>query len=70
MLLEEARYLARWDQVLTLLWFESEEVPRVRGDRHERGMESEGRELRDDEEEFGLKELDGNLRWPSKKRRG
>src|SRR5260221_5366006 len=26
-LLEEARYLARWDQTLTLLRFESEEVP-------------------------------------------
>jgi hypothetical protein len=26
-LLEEARHLARWDQTLTLLWFEDEEVP-------------------------------------------
>ena len=26
-LLEEARHLIRWDQTLTLLWFEDEEVP-------------------------------------------
>jgi len=56
-LLEEMRHLARWDQTLTLLWFEDEEVP------------PPNRELREDEEELGLQELDGNLRWPSKKRR-
>lgn len=56
-LLEEVRHLARWDQTLTLLWFEDEEIP------------SPKRELREDEEELGLQELDGFLRWPSKKRR-
>jgi hypothetical protein len=59
-LLEEARHFPRWDQTLTMLWFENEEVPRPR---------REGEELREDEEELGLEELDGNLRWPSKKRR-
>jgi hypothetical protein len=29
----------------------------------------ESREPRDDEDELGLKELDGNLRWPTKRRR-
>jgi len=56
-LLEEVRHLARWDQTLTLIWFEDEEVPLPK------------RELREDEEELGLEELDGQLRWPSKKRR-
>ncbi len=68
-LLEEARHLAQWDQTLTLLWFESEEVPPLKPDRRDRRWDPDGRELREDEEEFGLQELDGNLRWPSKKRR-
>jgi hypothetical protein len=57
-LLEEARYLKKWDQTLTLLWFEDEEVPAEK-------QESGQRET----EEFGLAELDGNLPWPGKKRR-
>jgi IrrE N-terminal-like domain len=56
-LLEEVRHFPRWDQTLTLLSFEDAEIP------------PERRELREDEEELGLEELDGNLRWPSKKRR-
>jgi hypothetical protein len=56
-LLEEAKHLARWDQTLTLLWFEDEEIPPPK------------RELREDEQELGLQELDGFLRWPSKNRR-
>jgi hypothetical protein len=56
-LIEEVRHFPRWDQTLTLLSFEDGDVP------------SEKRELREDEEELGLEELDGNLRWPSKKRR-
>jgi Zn-dependent peptidase ImmA (M78 family) len=65
-LAEEVRYLAQWDQTLTLLWFDDEEVP-GRKIRDERG------EIHEDEESEGdalLKELDGNLRWPSKQRRG
>ena len=45
------------DQTLTLLWFEDCEIPPIK------------RERREDEEELGLEELDGNLRWLSKKRR-
>jgi hypothetical protein len=56
-LLEEARHLARWDQTLTLLWFEDEEVPPPKL-----------REYEEPEEPL-LEELDGNLRWPGKKRR-
>ncbi len=58
-LLEEARHFPRWDQTPTLLWFEDEVPP----------PKHEGKELREDEEELALEELDGNLRWPSKKRR-
>jgi hypothetical protein len=64
-LAEEVRYLPQWDQTLTLLWFEDEEVP-GRKIRDERG------EIHEDEENEGealLKELDGHLRWPSKRRR-
>ncbi len=58
MLLEEARHFQQWDQTLTLLSFVDDEVPSAKRE-----------ELREDEEELGLEELDGNLRWPSKKRR-
>lgn len=59
-LLEEVRHLAQWDQTLTLLWFEDEEVPqpKPRDGRYE-----------ENEEDGLLKELDGNLRWPDKRRR-
>jgi Zn-dependent peptidase ImmA (M78 family) len=57
-LLEEARHLPQWDQTLTLLWFEDEQVPPPKA------------EIREDDDESGLlEELDGNLRWPSKRRR-
>lgn len=71
-LVEEARYLSQWDQTLTLLWFENEEVPPLMPARGDRRWESEGpevRQVREDEEELGLQELDGNLRWPTKNRR-
>jgi hypothetical protein len=57
-LLEEARHLDRWDQTLTLLWFVDEEVPPPKYKDHEEAGEDEL-----------LKELDGILPWPSKKRR-
>ncbi|MGH6875749.1 MAG: ImmA/IrrE family metallo-endopeptidase [Rhizomicrobium sp.] len=57
-LLEDARHLARWDQTITLLWFEDEEVPEPTLDRRDR-----------EEEEFGLAELDGILPWPGRRRR-
>ena len=70
-LIEEARYLARWNRTLSLLWFESEEVPRLTRNRHRPRWEVEGRELDEpgDDEEDGLEELDGNLHWPGDKRR-
>ncbi len=46
-----------WDQTVSLIWFEDEEVP------------SPPRSLREEEEEVGLHELDGVLPWPGKKRR-
>jgi hypothetical protein len=61
-LLEEARHLERWDQTLTLLWFEDEEIPPPK-----RGT---GRDWEAEEnEDVLLKELDGVLPWPGKKKR-
>jgi len=57
-LFEEAKHFAQWDQTLTLLSFENDETPPAKKE-----------DLREDEEELGLQELDGNLRWPSKRRR-
>lgn len=71
-LLEESRHLRQWDQTLTLLWFESEEMPSPEPARKARRWETEGRETpnrTDEGDEFGLKELDGQLRWPGKSRR-
>jgi Zn-dependent peptidase ImmA (M78 family) len=65
-LLEEVRHLAQWDQTLTLLWFKDEELPR-------RKVQDERGELHEDEKNEDaalLKELDGHLRWPSKRRGG
>jgi len=64
-LIEEVRHLAQWDQTLTLLWFEDGEVP-GRKVRDERGHIYEEVENEDDSL---LKELDGQLRWPTKRRR-
>lgn len=58
MLLEEVRHLSAYDQTLTLLWFEDEEVPRnARTDYEE-----------DDDDEL-LRPLDGKLSFPGKRRR-
>ncbi len=57
-LLEDARHLESWDQTLTLLWFEDDEVP------EKAPRESNGRD-----EEAALQELDGILPWPGKRRR-
>lgn len=61
-LLEEARHLGRWDQTLSLLWFEDGEIPALkRNDWKDTGQSEEDAEL--------LPELDGVLRWPGKRRR-
>lgn len=57
-LLEDARHLDAWDQTLTLLWFEDEEIP-----------ESPPGETRGRDEGAALQELDGVLPWPGKRRR-
>jgi hypothetical protein len=61
--------MPQWDQTMTLLWFESEDVPPLRRRASDDRFEPVGREPREDEEEFGLQELDGQLRWPSKRGR-
>ena len=58
MVLEQARFLKPWDQTLTLLWFEDEEVP---------PLTRETSDAKD--EEPLLRELDGILPWPGKRRR-
>lgn len=57
-LLEEARHLSKFDQTLSLLWFDDGDEP------HEERSDEEY------EEDRGLlRELDGKLPWPGKKRR-
>lgn len=68
-LFEEARFLRQWDQGLTLLWFEDGEVPPLKRQVRPWHRDVEEQEPRDEEDEDGLKELDGHLRWPSRKRR-
>jgi Zn-dependent peptidase ImmA (M78 family) len=57
-LCEDALHLAQWDQTLTLLWFDDEGLPRSGTD---------GK--RWDEETQGLRELDGELPWPGRRKR-
>ncbi len=57
-LLEEARHLPKFDQTLTLLWFDEGDEP-----------QQPNRFEKDDEEDGGLKELDGILPWPGKRQR-
>lgn len=57
-LLEEVRHLSAYDQTLTLLWFEDEEVPR-----------NTTSDQSDDEEDGLLRPLDGKLSFPGKRRR-
>lgn len=56
--LEEARHFEDWDQTLTLLWFEDEEVPDSAPNDSERG-----------DDESALEELDGVLPWPGRRGR-
>jgi Zn-dependent peptidase ImmA (M78 family) len=58
-LLEEGLHLKQWDQTLTLLWFADEEIP----------VRDIGSGEPEEEEEPLLRELDGVLPWPGKKRR-
>lgn len=56
-LLEDVKHLEYWDQTLTLLWFEDEEVPAAKNRFYEQ------------KEDLGLEELDGVLPWPGRRRR-
>ncbi|HEY1631874.1 MAG TPA: ImmA/IrrE family metallo-endopeptidase [Rhizomicrobium sp.] len=55
---EDAIHIAQWDQTLTLLWFDDDDLPPLRADR-----------ARWEEDTQGLRELDGVLPWPGRKRR-
>jgi hypothetical protein len=73
-LLEEARHFPLWNQTVSLLWFENEEVPSATAAqrRPESRWSYEGRDTpyrRDEEDESGLKELDGQLRFPGRRGR-
>lgn len=57
-LYEDALYLAQWDQTLTLLWLDDEGLPPS-------GTDAK----RWDEETYGLRELDGVLPWPGRRKR-
>jgi hypothetical protein len=57
-LCEDARHIGQWDQTLTLLWFDDEGLPPPGTDRK-----------RWDEQTHGLRELDGVLPWPGRKKR-
>ncbi len=57
-LFEDVRLLEQWNQALTLLWLEESDYCGTEG------CTEEG-----EEEETGLRELDGLLPWPSKRKR-
>ena len=57
-LYEDVRHLHQWDQTLTLLWFDDEDLPPAPAQRP-----------RWEEESQGLRELDGILPWPGKSKR-
>lgn len=57
-LYEDARHLGHWDQTLTLLWVDDEGIPLIGPERQ-----------RENEKTYGLRELDGVLPWPGRRRR-
>jgi hypothetical protein len=57
-LYEDVRHLGEWDQTLTLLWFDDENLPAPRAERKSW-----------EEQTYGLRELDGVLPWPSRSKR-
>ncbi len=57
-LYEDVRHLGQWDQTLTLLWFDDQDLPPLPAARK-----------RWEEETYGLRELDGNLPWPGRRKR-
>jgi hypothetical protein len=57
-LFEDTLHLAQWDQTLTLLWFDDEDLAPSLPERKP-----------GDEDNYRLRELDGVLPWPGRKRR-
>lgn len=57
-LYEDALHIAQWDQTLTLLWFDDDDLPPSVAGRKQW-----------EEQTYGLRELDGVLPWPGKSRR-
>lgn len=56
-LIEDTRHLGQWDQTLTLLWFDDEELALPPERKHW------------DEDAYRLRELDGVLPWPGRYKR-
>jgi hypothetical protein len=57
-LYEDVLHFEQWDQTLTLLWFDEEDLPPPPSERK-----------RWEEDNYGLRELDGNLPWPGRSKR-
>jgi hypothetical protein len=55
---EDVRHFPKWDQTLTFLWFDDEDLPLPPADAKKW-----------DEDLNGMRELDGNLPWPGRKKR-
>jgi hypothetical protein len=58
LLIEDTRHLGQWDQTLTLLWFDDEELVPPAPERKQW-----------DEDAYRLRELDGVLPWPGRSKR-
>lgn len=58
LVMEDARHFTRWQQTMSMLWFEDDRVPTSRGSGDD-----------DDDEEPALRPLDGVLPWPGRSRR-
>ena len=57
-LIEDTLHLGQWDQTLTLLWFDDEELASPAPERKQW-----------DEDSYRLRELDGVLPWPARSKR-
>lgn len=59
LVLEDARHHAQWDQTLSLICFDDDQIP----------VSADSEHQDEDEEEPALRELDGVLPWPGRRRR-
>ena len=58
---EISRHYARFDQTVSLLWFDEDELPEIKPRNGRNSSRSDG--------ERGVKELTGELPWPGRSRR-